>query len=70
MHHSLLGRTHTHLKIVALSLAGAIIVVLIGLNARVTDGASTGAVISGTAGELLDETRHLLTVFLRCLRIA
>ena len=35
MHHSLLGAGRTtHLKIVALSLAGAIVVVLIGLNAR------------------------------------
>ena len=46
MHHSLLGAGRTtHLKIVALSLAGAIVVVLIGLNARVTDGAGTGAVV-------------------------
>ena len=46
MHHSLLGAGRTtHLKIVALSLAGAILVILIGLNARVTDGASTGAVV-------------------------
>jgi hypothetical protein len=44
MHHSLLGAGRTtHLKIAALSLAGAIVVVLIGLNARVTDG--TGAVV-------------------------
>ena len=46
MHHSLLGAGRTtHLKIVALSLAGAIVVVLIGLNAKVTDGAGTGAVV-------------------------
>ncbi len=46
MHHSLLGAGRTtHLKIAALSLAGAIVVVLIGLNARVTDGAGTGAVV-------------------------
>ena len=46
MHHSLLGAGRTtHLKIVALSLAAAIVVVLIGLNARVTDGAGTGAVV-------------------------
>jgi len=46
MHHSLLGAGRTtHLKIAALSLAGAILVVLIGLNARLTDGANTGAVI-------------------------
>ncbi len=46
MHHSLLGAGRTtHLKIVALSLAAAIVVVLIGLNARLTDGASTSAVI-------------------------
>ena len=50
MHHSLLGAGRTtHLKIAALSLAGAIVVVLIGLNARVTDGANTGAVVK--AGE-------------------
>jgi hypothetical protein len=46
MHHSLLGAGRTtHLKIAALSLAGAIVVVLIGLNARVTDGESSGGVV-------------------------
>ena len=46
MHHSLLGAGRTtHLKIAALSLAGAILVVLIGLNARLTERAGTGAVI-------------------------
>ena len=48
MHHSLLdaGRT-THLKIVALSLAGAIAVVLIGLNARLGDSESAHLQTSG-----------------------
>jgi hypothetical protein len=48
MHHSLLGAGRTtHLKIAALSLAGAIVVVLIGLNARLADSASSHAKTSG-----------------------
>ena len=42
MNHTLLGAGRTtHLKIAALSLAGAIVVILIGLNARLADSASS-----------------------------
>lgn len=46
------GRT-THLKIAVLSLAGAFVVVLVGLNARTTDiegGASSAVVKAGAPG--------------------
>jgi hypothetical protein len=49
MDHSLLnaGRT-THLKIVGLALVFAIAVVLVGINSRTTDVASTQARTNGT----------------------
>jgi len=44
MSHSLIGADRTtHLKIVAVALAGAIAVVIVGITARVTDTQSAGA---------------------------
>jgi hypothetical protein len=44
MTHSLIGADRTtHLKIVAVALAGAIVVILIGVTARVTDIGIAGA---------------------------
>jgi uracil DNA glycosylase len=44
MSHSLIGADRTtHLKIVAVALAGAIVVILIGVTARVTDIGIAGA---------------------------
>ena len=44
MSHSLIGADRTtHLKVVAVSLAGAIAVILVGITARVTDIQSAGA---------------------------
>ncbi|MEN3381538.1 MAG: hypothetical protein V7608_1582, partial [Hyphomicrobiales bacterium] len=44
MSHSLIGADRTtHLKIVAVALAGAIVVILIGITARVTDIGIAGA---------------------------
>jgi hypothetical protein len=44
MSHSLIGADRTtHLKIVAVALAGAIAVVLVGITARVTDTGVAGA---------------------------
>jgi hypothetical protein len=48
MHHSLVGAGRaTHLKVAAFSLAGAIVVVLVGLSARPADSASSHAKTSG-----------------------
>ena len=44
MTHSLIGADRTtHLKIVAVALAGAIVVILVGITARVTDIGVAGA---------------------------
>lgn len=44
MSHSLIGADRTtHLKIVAVALAGAIAVIVVGTTARVTDIGATGA---------------------------
>jgi hypothetical protein len=44
MSHSLIGADRTtHLKIVAVALAGAIAVILVGITARVTDSGIAGA---------------------------
>jgi hypothetical protein len=44
MSHSLIGADRTtHLKIVAVALAGAIVVILVGITARVTDIGVAGA---------------------------
>ena len=44
MTHSLIGADRaTHLKIVAVALAGAITVILVGITARVTDIGAAGA---------------------------
>ena len=69
MHHSLLGAGRTtHLKIVALSLAGAIAVVLIGLNARLDRQCKhRPGCQSGTAGDACrtGELVNPLTAFLQ-----
>jgi hypothetical protein len=62
MDHSLLSaRLNTHLKIVSVALALAIIVVLVGVNARTSDVASAGVQTKGTvvkAGQPAEYAGH------------
>jgi hypothetical protein len=49
MSHSLIGASRTtHLKIVCVALMSAITIVVVGITARVTDGASTRVVVKAT----------------------
>jgi hypothetical protein len=52
MSHSLIGADRTtHLKIVAVALAGAIAVILVGITARVTDNGTASAQTVVRAGK-------------------
>ena len=64
MSHSLIGADRTtHLKIVAVALAGAITVILVGITARVTDiGVARAQNVVVTAGKPAAYTARGITV--------